>query len=68
MNWKDLFKDYPKEWTRYAMMGMSETLKVLLLLSKIQDKDKLVETMKTLLKGVNKDLEELSGEFNFFTF
>ena len=62
MNWKDLFKDYPKEWTRYAMMGMSETLKVLLLLSKIQDKDKLVETMKTLLKGVNKDLEELKNE------
>ena len=62
MNWKDLFKDYQKEWTRYAMMGMSETLKVLLLLSKIQDKDKLVETMKTLLKGVDKDLEELKNE------
>ena len=62
MNWKDLFKDYPKEWTRYAMMGMSETLKVLLLLSKIQDKDNLVETMKTLLNGVNKDLEELKNE------
>lgn len=62
MNWKDLFKDYPKEWTRYAMMGMSETLKVLLLLSKTMDKDKLVETMKTLLKGVNRDLEELKNE------
>ena len=62
MNWKELFKDYPKEWTRYAMIGMSETLKVLLLLSKIQDKDKLVETMKTLLKGVDKDLEELKNE------
>ena len=62
MNWKDLFKVYPKEWTKYAMMGMSETLKVLLLLSKIQDKDKLVETMKTLLKGVDKDLEELKNE------
>lgn len=62
MNWKELFKDYPKEWTRYAMMGMSETLKVLLLLSKVQDKDKLVETMQTLLKGVNRDLEELKNE------
>ena len=62
MNWKDLFKDYPKEWTRYAMMGMSETLKVLLLFSKVQDKDKLVETMQTLLKGVNRDLEELKNE------
>lgn len=62
MNWKDLFKDYPKEWTKYAMMGMSETLKVLLLFSKVQDKDKLVETMKTLLKGVNRDLEELKNE------
>lgn len=62
MNWKELFKDYPKEWTRYAMMGMSETLKVLLLFSKVQDKDTLVETMKTLLKGVNRDLEELKNE------
>lgn len=62
MNWKDLFKDYPKEWTRYAMMGMSETLKVLLLLSKTMDKDELVETMKKLQKGVNKDLEELKNE------
>lgn len=62
MNWKDLFKDYPKEWTKYAMMGMSETLKVLLLLSKIQDKDELVETMKTLLKRVDKDLEEIRKE------
>lgn len=62
MEWKELFKDYPKEWTKYAMMGMSETLKVLLLFSKVQDKDKLVETMKTLLKGVNRDLEELKNE------
>jgi len=62
MEWKELFKDYPKEWTRYAMMGMSETLKVLLLFSKVQDKDKLVETMQTLLKRVNRDLEELKNE------
>lgn len=62
MNWKDLFKDYPKEWTRYAMMGMSETLKVLLLLSKTMDKDELVETMKKLQNRVNKDLEELKNE------
>ena len=62
MNWKDLFKDYPKEWTRYAMMGMSKTLKVLLLLSKTMDKDELVETMKKLQNKVNKDLEELKNE------
>ena len=62
MNWKDLFKDYPKEWTRYAMMGMSETLKVLLLLSKTMDKDRLVEVMQKVQKGVEKDLEELKNE------
>ena len=62
MNWQDLFKDYPKEWTRYAMMGMSETLKVLLLLSKTMDKDELVETMKKLQNRVNKDLEEIRKE------
>ena len=62
MNWKDLFKDYPKKWTRYAMMGMSETLKVLLSLSKTMDKDRLVEVMQKVQSGVNKDLEELKNE------
>ena len=62
MSWKDLFKDYPKEWTKYAMMGMSETLKVLLLLSKTMDKDRLVEVMQKVQKGVNEDLKELKNE------
>lgn len=62
MNWKDLFKDYPKEWTKYAMMGMSESLKVLLLLSKTMDKDRLVEVMQEVQKGVNEDLEEIRKE------
>lgn len=62
MNWKDLFKDYPKEWTKYAMIGMSETLKVLLLLSKTMDKDRLVEVMQKVQNGLSKDLEELKNE------
>ena len=62
MNWKDLFKDYPKEWTKYAMMGMSETLKVLLLLSKIMDKNRLVEVMQKVQNRVSKDLEEIRKE------
>lgn len=62
MNWKDLFKDYPKEWTKYAMMGMRETLKVLLLLSKTMDKDRLVEVMQKVQSRVEKDLEELKNE------
>lgn len=62
MEWKDLFKDYPKEWTKYAMMGMSETLKVLLLLSKTMDKDRLVEVMQKVQSGVSKDLEEIRKE------
>lgn len=62
MNWKDLFKDYPKEWTISAMMGMSETLKVLLSLSKTMDKDRLVEVMQKVQSRVNKDLEELKNE------
>ena len=62
MNWKDLFKDYPKEWTKYAMIGMRETLKVLLLLSKTMDKDRLVEVMQKVQSRVEKDLEELKNE------
>lgn len=62
MSWKDLFKDYPKEWTKYAMMGIIESLKVLLLFSKFMDKDELIGTMEKTLKSVQKDLEELKNE------
>jgi hypothetical protein len=62
MNWKDLFKEYPIEWTKYAMMGMVETLRGMLLLSKVVDKDRLIEIMKDTLKGVEKDLEEIRKE------
>ena len=62
MSWKDLFKDYPKGWTKYAMMGIIESLKVLLLFGKFMDKDELIGTMEKTLKSVQKDLEELKNE------
>ena len=63
MSWRDLFKDYPKEWTKYAMMGMVETLRGMLLISKVvNDKDRLEDIMQKMLKDVEKDLEELRNE------
>ena len=59
MNWKDLFKGYPKEWTKYAMMGMSATLRGMILISNFVDKDRLVEIMSNTLKRVEKDLKEI---------
>ena len=59
MNWKELFKDYPIEWTKYAMMGMNATLRGMLLISNFVDKDRLVEIMSNTLKRVEKDLEEI---------
>lgn len=64
MEWEKLFKDYPIEWTKYAMMGMIETLRSMLLLSKFIDKDRLVEIMSDTLKRVENDLEELRNEEN----
>ena len=59
MNWKELFKDYPIEWTKYAMMGMVQTLRGMLLISNFVDKDRFVEIMSNTLKRVEKDLEEI---------
>ena len=62
MSWKDLFKEFPDNMVKGAMMGVNESLKVLLLLSKTMDKDRLVEVMQKVQSGVNKDLEELRNE------
>ena len=62
MSWKDLFKEFPDDMVKGAMMGMNESLKVLLLLSKTMDKDRLVEVMQKVQNGVDKDLEELRNE------
>ena len=62
MSWKDLFKEFPDNMVKGAMMGVNESLKVLLLLSKTMDKDRLVEVMQKVQNGVDKDLEELRNE------
>lgn len=62
MKWQDLFKDYPKEWTKYAMMGMQETLKAMLLISKVVSKERFEEIMQQCLNNLSKDLEELKNE------
>lgn len=62
MKWQDLFKDYPKEWTKYVMMDMQETLKVMLLISKVVSKERFEEIMQQCLDNLSKDLEELKNE------
>lgn len=63
MKWQDLFENYPREWTKYAMMGMKETLKAMLIISKVVDnKERFEEILKTTLDNLSKDLEELKNE------
>lgn len=65
MKWQDLFKDYPKEWTKYAMMGMEEILKAMLVILKVVDnKERFEEILKGTLDNLSKDLEELKNEEN----
>ena len=62
MNWKDLFKEFPDYMVKGAMMGIIESLKVLLLFGKFMDKDELIGVMEKTLKSVQRDLEELENE------
>lgn len=62
MSWKDLFKEFPDDMVKGAMMGIIESLKVLLLFGKFMDKDDLISTMEKTLKSVQRDLEELKNE------
>lgn len=63
MKWQDLFKDYPKEWTKYAMMGMQETLKAMIIISKVvDDRERFERILRTTLDNLSKDLEELKNE------
>ena len=63
MKWQDLFKDYPREWTKYTMMGMEEMLKAMLVILKVVDnKERFEEILKVTLDSLSKDLEELKNE------
>ena len=63
MKWQDLFKDYPKEWTKYAMLGMQETLKAMIIISKVvDDRERFEKILRTTLDNLSKDLEELKNE------
>ena len=62
MSWKDLFKEFPDDMVEGAMMGIIESLKVLLLFGKFMDKDELIGVMEKTLKSVQRDLEELKNE------
>ena len=62
MSWKDLFKEFPDDMVKGAMMGIIENFKVLLLFGKFMDKDELIGAMEKTLKSVQRDLEELKNE------
>lgn len=63
MKWQELFKDYPKECTKYIMMGMEEMLKAMLVILKVVDnKERFEKILKGTLDYLSKDLEELKNE------
>lgn len=63
MKWQDLFKNYPRECTKYVMIGMEEMLKAMLVILKVVDnKERFEEILKVTLDSLSKDLEELKNE------
>ena len=62
MSWKDLFKDYPKDMTKYAMMGMLETLKVMLTIHKVVSKERFEEILFGCIRDLGRDLDEIREE------
>ena len=59
MSWKEIFKNYPKDMVKYGLMGVCETIKLSLVCAKSMDKEKYIKTLEEILKGVEKDLEEI---------
>ena len=62
MNWREMFKDYPKDMTMGAFMGMCESIRAMILFAKIMDKDRFISVMETSLKHLEKDLEDMKNE------
>ena len=63
MNWRNAFKDYPKDFTIGAFMGMVESCRVMLLFAKtIEDRDKFISIIEKTLNTLEKDLEEIKNE------
>lgn len=63
MNWRNAFKDYPKDLTIGAFMGMVESCRVMLLFAKtIDDRDKFISIIEKTLNTLEKDLEEIKNE------
>ena len=63
MNWRNVFKDYPKDMTMGAFMGMVESCRVMLLFAKtIEDRDRFIHIIEKTLKTLEKELEEIKNE------
>ena len=60
MEWEKLFKDYPIEWTKYAMMGMCETLTAMLKVLEItKSKEEFKKVLTHTLDNLTKDLNQV---------
>ena len=63
INLKDFFKDYSKDLTLGAFMGMVESTKIMLMFAKtIEDREEFIKTMERVLNNLKKDLEEIKNE------
>jgi len=62
MDWKEVFKDYPRDMTIGAFIGMIECTRALTLFAENMEKEEFIATLKKTLKHLEKDLEEMKNE------
>lgn len=56
----DIFEDFPKEWTKYGLLGCSSTLEMVLSVAKVIDnKEDFIRMFEGVLNNVKNDLKEL---------
>ena len=57
-----MFKDYPKDMTIGAFIGMVQCCKALLIFAKTMEKDRFISVLEDTVKHLEKDLEEMTNE------
>ena len=62
LNWRDIFKGYPREIVIGAFMGMIETTKVVIAYSKAKGNEEYVRVFSDTLKQLEQDLKEMKEE------
>lgn len=62
MDWKEVFKDYPRDMTIGAFIGLVECTRAVLFFARQMEKEEFISTFEKALKNLEQDLEEMKNE------